>query len=53
MRLLPILFLLVGCGEDPVLKGQVVDIWGQPVQGATVMIVGQANARIQTDNGGL
>jgi hypothetical protein len=53
MRLLPVLFLLVGCGQDPVLKGQVVDIWGQPVSGATVMIVGQANARIQTDNSGL
>jgi len=53
MRLLPILFLLAGCGEDPILKGQVVDIWGQPVEGATVMIVGQANARILTDNSGL
>ena len=53
MRLLPVLILLAGCGEDPVLKGQVVDIWGQPVEGATVMIVGQANARILTDNSGL
>jgi hypothetical protein len=53
MRFLSVLLLLAGCGEDPVLKGQVVDIWGQPVEGATVMIVGQANARILTDNSGL
>jgi hypothetical protein len=52
MRKLSILLLLVGCGQDPELQGQVLDIWGQPVDGATVMIVGQSNERKLTDMAG-
>lgn len=32
---------LVGCGKTPALDGKVVDIWGNPIEGATVMMVGQ------------
>jgi hypothetical protein len=34
------LLLLLGCPESPAIEGQVVDIWGAPVEGATVMVVG-------------
>lgn len=40
--MLPALVLLLGCPEPPAVEGQVVDIWGAPVEGATVMVVGGA-----------
>jgi hypothetical protein len=33
--------LLVACSTPPQVQGKVVDIWGHPVEGATVMMVGQ------------
>ncbi len=33
--------LLAACGSPPTLDGKVVDIWGNPIEGATVMMVGQ------------
>lgn len=36
--------LLIGCTqEEPRVQGKVVDIWGQPVQDALVIVVGQHN----------
>jgi hypothetical protein len=35
-----LLLLLIGCPEPTAIEGQVVDIWGAPVEGATVMVVG-------------
>lgn len=42
---------LLACGTPPSIEGKVVDIWGNPVEGATVMMVGQ-NARPLTDGEG-
>ncbi len=39
---------LLACGAPPAIEGKVVDIWGNPVEGATVMMVGQS-ARPLTD----
>ena len=36
-----LILLLAACGTPPSLEGKVVDIWGNPVEGATVMMVGQ------------
>lgn len=38
--LLPLLFAGCPSPEAPTLKGQVTDIWGQPVEGATVLVEG-------------
>lgn len=35
------LILLAACGHDRTLQGQVVDIWGNPIDGATIVIEGQ------------
>ncbi len=42
---------LLACGTPPTIEGKVVDIWGNPVEGATVMMVGQS-ARPLTDSEG-
>lgn len=46
-----LLLLLAACGSEPRLEGKVVDIWGEPVEGATVMMVGQPE-RPLTDHEG-
>jgi len=46
-----VLLLLAACGSDPRLEGKVVDVWGEPVEGATVMMVGQPE-RPLTDHEG-
>lgn len=33
--------LLAACSAPPTLDGKVVDIWGEPIEGATVMMIGQ------------
>lgn len=38
---LPALLLFLACAETPVLQGRVIDIWGDPIEGAQVMMVGQ------------
>lgn len=38
---LSVMLLLAACSTEPALEGKVVDIWGEPVEGATVMMVGQ------------
>ncbi len=43
--------MIAGCSTAPVLEGKVVDIWGQPIEGATVMVVGQRE-RPMTDGEG-
>jgi hypothetical protein len=45
------LLLLIGCPEPPAIEGQVVDIWGAPIEGATVMVVG-GTERPLTDSDG-
>ena len=45
------LVFLLSCGSPPGLSGQVVDIWGNPISGATVMIEGHAE-RPETDSFG-
>ena len=39
---------LLACGTTPTIEGKVVDIWGNPIEGATVMMVGES-ARPLTD----
>lgn len=39
MRVSPLL-LLIACGSTERIEGKVVDIWGNPIEGATVMVVG-------------
>ncbi len=48
---LALLSLLVGCDSPRMLEGQVVDIWGQPVADATVVIEGVV-ARYHADETG-
>jgi len=47
-RLLALLVLLIGCKETQTLDGQVVDIWGNPIPDATVVMEGQTT-RPSTD----
>ena len=47
-----LLLILVACGDPPALSGKVTDIWGKPVEGATVRVEG-VTAHGQTDAGGL
>jgi hypothetical protein len=47
----PLLLVLLGCPEPPAIEGQVVDIWGDPIEGATVMVVG-GSERPLTDRDG-
>lgn len=49
--LLALPMALVGCMEEARLDGQVVDIWGNPVEGATVVMEGQSE-RPLTDASG-
>src|SRR5690606_20162720 len=41
LRQMAILVLLAECEQAPTLEGQVVDVWGNPVADATVVIEGQ------------
>ena len=50
LRLLPAL-LLAACSATPQLKGQVVDVWGEPVSGATVKMSGQTERPVTDANG--
>jgi hypothetical protein len=50
LRLLPLL-LLLACSSPPAIKGQVVDVWGEPVVGATVKMSGQPERPITDANG--
>ncbi len=36
------LLVLAGCSEPPTIDGKVVDIWGEPIEGATVLMEGVA-----------
>lgn len=45
------LLLLGGCTEAPTIDGKVIDIWGEPVEGATVLMEG-VGERPLTDNEG-
>ncbi|MEZ4316846.1 MAG: hypothetical protein R3F61_05070 [Myxococcota bacterium] len=47
-----LLLLLFACTEPPQLKGRVVDIWNEPVEGATVLMEG-AGERPLTDEFGV
>ena len=50
MNLLALL-LLGACTTPPTIDGKVVDIWGEPIEGATVLMVGQGE-RPLTDHEG-
>lgn len=43
--------LLAACGSTEMVEGKVVDIWGNPIEGATVMVVG-GDERPLTDREG-
>lgn len=45
------LYLLVACNTPPTVDGKVVDIWGEPLEGATVLMVGTAEKPL-TDHEG-
>lgn len=47
-----LLLVLLSCASPPVLQGKVVDIWGKPVDDATIVIEGVVE-RYHTDDGGL
>jgi len=40
LGLMLILGTTTGCGEPPQVTGKVVDIWGHPIQGATIVLEG-------------
>jgi hypothetical protein len=42
---------LPGCGEEPRLEGVVLDVWDNPVEGATVVMEGQAERPLTDKNG--
>jgi len=42
---------LCACGGGNTLRGQVVDIWGNPIEGATVKIAGQSERPMTDGNG--
>lgn len=48
LRLAALLVLTAGCQDAPTLSGQVVDIWGNPIPDATVVLEGSPS-RPQTD----
>lgn len=52
-RVLPlVLALAVGCETVPeTIEGKVVDIWGNPIEGATVMVVGGAERPLTDADG--
>ena len=45
------MLLLAGCSTPETINGKVVDIWGEPIEGATVLIEG-AGERPMTDHEG-
>lgn len=49
--MIPLLLLATGCDSQNVIDGQVVDPWGNPLAGATVMIVGGQERPLTDDNG--
>ena len=46
-----LLLLLFACSTPPAIEGKVVDIWGHPVEGATVMMVGQGEKPLTDGEG--
>ena len=49
--LMPAVLVVAACSEEPRLNGEVVDIWGNPIEGATVVMEGQSE-RPLTDHTG-
>jgi hypothetical protein len=46
------LLMLVACNSTPdTLEGQVVDVWGNPVEGATVMVLGGSEQQLTGSDG--
>lgn len=46
-----LLLLLLACTDAPTLRGRVVDIWGNPIEGATVMLPGAGERPLTDVNG--
>lgn len=51
VALLSGLTLVVGCGEPPQVTGNVKDIWGRPIEGATVILEGETEQQITNVQG--
>jgi hypothetical protein len=49
--MLPAVLWIVACGTPPMLDGKVVDVWGNPIEGATVMMVGQTERPLTDPEG--
>jgi len=45
------LLLLVACSDTRTLSGKVLDIWGKPIEGATVVVEGVLERNYTTSNG--
>ena len=48
--MLTLFTLILACGGTTALEGEVTDLWGQPIEGATVMMVG--HEQVKTDEHG-
>lgn len=46
-----LLLSVAGCSTEPRIDGQVVDVWGNPIGGATVVLEGQAERPLTDANG--
>jgi len=46
-----LILMLFACSTPPAVEGKVVDIWGHPVEGATVMMVGQGEKPLTDGEG--
>ena len=49
--MLPAALWILACGTPPMLDGKVVDVWGNPIEGATVMMVGQTERPLTDPEG--
>jgi hypothetical protein len=49
--LVSLLLSVVGCSTEPRIEGQVVDVWGNPIAGATIVLEGQSERPLSDDNG--
>lgn len=46
-----LLLMLFACSDAPEMRGRVVDVWGNPIEGATVMLPGAGERPLTDANG--